>query len=137
MLLSRVSGCPICSRAELRGQGLEQVNSHGPGRSGSREARCSHLVLETQSPKGTHGWKVMEINPSETKLWEEKLNTGEEAPQNREEELVLSSWEVNHAPYAPPPLPRVTDHLLAVLRRQARKLYPSHKETEAQGRGLS
>lgn len=55
---------------------------------------CSHLVLR-HSPRDTrtesHG-----INPSETKLAEEKLNIGEEgAPQNRGEgeEPVLSSWD--------------------------------------------
>lgn len=67
-------------------------------------SECSHLVLRHSlgdTRMESHG-----INPSETKLGEGKLNTGEEgAPQNRGEgeKLVLSSWEVSHVPYAPPP----------------------------------
>ena len=67
------------------------------------------------------------INPLETKLGEGKLNTGKEgAPQNRGEgeELVLSSWEVSHAPYAPLPPPRVTDRLFAVSRGRHWKPVP-------------
>lgn len=88
-------------------------------------SECSHLVLRHSlgdTRMESHG-----INPSETKLGEGKLNTGEEgAPQNRGEgeKLVLSFWEVSHVPYAPRPLPRVTDHLFAVLRKQARKPVP-------------
>ena len=76
----------------------------------------------------------MELTPQKQSCGREAEYRGGGAPQNRGEgeELVLSSWEVSHTPYAPRPLPRVTDHLFAVLRRQARKLYPSHKETEAQ-----
>lgn len=82
------------------------------------------------------------INPLETKLGEGKLNTGKEgAPQNRGEgeELVLSSWEVSHAPYAPHPPPRVTDRLFAVSRRQALETctHPTGKPRPRGAKGLS
>ena len=86
---------------------------------------CSHLVLR-HSPGDTR-MESRGINPLETKLGEGKLNTGKEgAPQNRGEgeELVLSSWEVSHAPYAPLPPPRVTDRLFAVSRGRHWKPVP-------------
>ena len=143
--------CPLASRSELRPppsdtrrQRHREAKGLVPGHVARQAGSGQAVRVQPPGPETVQGTRMESrgINPLETKLGEGKLNTGKEgAPQNRGEgeELVLSSWEVSHAPYAPRPTPRVTDRLFAVSRRQALETctQPTGKPRPRGAKGLS